>query len=312
VTVTLTTGDASPDPGTRDPSPWLDAVDRYRDVAKWLIAAFGAIGAVIAGTAPLSGIGNLKANRVDYVVAGGMIALSGVAVVLAATVTILAPQTVYRHQLRAARQGPLRRRFTGLGRFENLLATHPADLLPTGINTVDQLDEAITNLVTAGTAMAARAALPADGGEQAARKRAALAINAERRRHENARRQLLDVARFEQAHTRFNRAVLAVLVGGVAAATGLALTLYGIANQPQQPSLPKPTLSDPSPITVTLTPTGTQTLQRRLGLACDTSRLSALLLGGDRISGPWDVVVLPQPGCTPIRVVLGVGLAAVG
>jgi hypothetical protein len=243
-------------PNSADANPWIDAVDRYREVAKWLIAAFGAIGAVIAGTAPLAGVGNLRTDRVGYVVAGGVTALSGVAIVLAGTVAVLAPRAVYRHQLRAARQGPLRRAFVGLGHFENLLAAHPADLLPPGLATVDQLDQAIANLTTACNVMAARAAaLPPNSAARAEHQQQAQALNALRIGYQNDLLTLVYVARYEQARTRFNQTVVAVLAGGIATAAGLALTLYGIAHQ----AVPAPstvrTHSAPTAITVVITPT---------------------------------------------------------
>lgn len=74
---------------------------------------------------------------------------------LAATITTLVPRAVYRCDLRAQTQGRFRQTFVGLGRFENLLAGHPEDLLPAGVGTIDQLGQAIVNLRVSGTTMAA-------------------------------------------------------------------------------------------------------------------------------------------------------------
>lgn len=211
---------------------WDDAIDCYRDVAKWLIAAFGAVGAVIAGTAPLAGIGDVGSDRIGFVVVGGATALLGVAVVFAATIAVLVPRTVYRHELRARRHGLVSRTFVGLGGIENLLAENPDDLLPPGIGTIEELGQAITNLRLAATTVATEAArLGSEDPARAEYERAARAMFAAQTSHEQALKDLLRVARYECARTRFNQAVLIVLAGGVAVAVGLALTLYGIASK---------------------------------------------------------------------------------
>lgn len=103
-----------------------------------------------------------------------------------------------------------------------------------------------------------------------------------------------------------------MLAGGVAAAAGLALTLYGIGSAPVEPPTPKPGLSDPSPVEVNLTPTGVQTLQSRLGAACDAASIPALLIAGDRTVGPWDVVTIPTGDCESVRVIITAELGTVG
>lgn len=292
---------------------WEAAVDRYRDVAKWLVAAFGAIGTVIAGTAPLAGLGSVEPDRLGFVVAGAGTALAGVAVVLAAAVSTLVPQAVYRHELRAQEQGLLSRTFGGLGRFEDLLARHPADVLPPGISSLERLGEANANLRFSATAMAAAAAgLASTDPARADRERAATAMRTALGTNEASLMDLLKVARFEKARTQFNQAVLAVLLGGIAAAVGLGLTLYGIGGEPETSPSPGPARSDPVPVVVSLTPAGTTTLQSRLGPTCTTDEIAALLAAGDRVTGPWDVITLPRDGCSAIRVTLTAELGTVG
>jgi len=293
--------------------PWFDAVDRYRDVAKWLVISFGAIGAVIAGTAPLTGIGEVAPDRLRYVVAGAAIALTGTALVFAATVTVLIPRAVYRYELKAAKQGPLRRSLFGFGRFENLLADHPVDLLPAGITSIEQLNDAIANLRRGGTALAATAcSLPLSDPARAAHRRAADALLAAGHSHERVIADLLRIARYEKARTRFNQAVVAVLVGGLAAATGLALTLYGIGRKAASAPTPSPVLSDPARVIASLTPAGKESLKGRLGSTCDPNEIPTLLIAGDRRTGPWEIITLPERGCTSIRVTLTAELGTLG
>jgi hypothetical protein len=88
-------GDAESDPPTapqpRDPR--FVAIDKVRDNARWLILAFAAIGAALAGTAPLSNIGKLAIGDWRLWVAAGAAALGlgGIALAIWATANVLAP-----------------------------------------------------------------------------------------------------------------------------------------------------------------------------------------------------------------------------
>ncbi len=303
--------DAAPEGTGAD--QWSEAVDRYRDVAKWLVVAFGAVGAVIAGTAPLAGIGDIAPGRLAYVIAGGAIALAGVAGVFASTASVLVPRAVFAYQLRARREGPIRQTFFGLGRLESGLADHPGDFLPDGISDPDSLRSAIANLRLAAIRTAANAAAQSQSPESRARnERAHQAVSGTLRSHERALDGLLRVARFERARTQFNRGIVVVVLGGMAAATGLALTLYGIGGKVEPKPVPKPALSEPVPVVVSMTPLGIETLGSRLGGGCDLHRVESLLIAGERTAGPWDLVVLPVSGCQPIRFTLTAELGTLG
>jgi hypothetical protein len=59
----------------------------------------------------------------------------------------------------------------------------------------------------------------------------AAAMKASLIRYQQALDDLLMVARFERARTRFNQAVIVILAGGLVTALGLAMLLYGIASK---------------------------------------------------------------------------------
>ena len=212
--------------------PWANAVDAYRDVAKWLIASFGAIGAVVAGTAPLTGIGTVSSSRLGWLAAGGATSLVGVTLVLASTIAVLIPDTVYGFELTAREWGWWRRTFVGLARFEDLAARHPEYLLPPGIASFGDLSAAITNLQQLYATESARvAALPqGDPSLDQAQSRAA-SMAAQLAAYQQSVADLRMVARFEKARTRFNQSVVAILGGGIVTAVGIAMLLYGIASK---------------------------------------------------------------------------------
>lgn len=224
------TEDESPDgDGT---GQWGAAVDRYRDAAKWLVAAFGAIGAVIAGAAPLSALGDMPAGRTAYVVAGAALALAGITAVLVATVAVLVPGAVFGHQLVAKPRSGWKRAFSSLGAMEDLLARHPDEVLPAGITTVAGLSEAIANLRLAALAMSSRAASlgPADPAKGQA-ERSAQAMASTLQSHQRSLRELLSLARYQSARARFNEALVGVLGGGLLTAIGVGTFLYGASGK---------------------------------------------------------------------------------
>jgi hypothetical protein len=66
------------------------------------------------------------------------------------------------------------------------------------------------------------------------------------------------------------------------------------------------------PVIVSLTPDGTAALGPRIGHDCDPARIDALLVPGDRASGPWEVVTLPGRDCRPLRFTLTPDLGTLG
>jgi hypothetical protein len=212
---------------------WALATDRYRDVAKWLVAAFGAMGAVIAGTAPLSVFGHLGPDRGGYVAGGAAAAVAGVSLVLVASVAVLVPRAVFGHQLVAHERSWPRRALSSLGRFEDLLARHPQELLPARVASVGQLSQAIANLGRSSLALSQHAAtLDENDPARGQAERAAQAMAATRARHQRALHELLSLAGYLAARARFNQAMVVVMAGGLVTAAGVGLVLYGTTGTP--------------------------------------------------------------------------------
>ncbi|HWE55781.1 MAG TPA: hypothetical protein VG435_09720 [Acidimicrobiales bacterium] len=222
----------TPDPAAGGADQWANAVDTYRDVAKWLIAAFGAIGAVIAGTAPLTGIGDVSSKRVGWLAAGGAASLVGITLVLTATMAILVPETVYSHELAARPARRWERALVGMRRFDHMVATHPEDFFPPHIHSFAELAAAISNLQTLYSAQAVKVAqMDAGDAGLVQAQRALTNMQTQLQSLQGLQADLRMVARFEKARTRFHQAILACLGGGLVTAAGIAMVLYGIASK---------------------------------------------------------------------------------
>jgi hypothetical protein len=320
---------------------WRGAVDRYREAAKWMIGAFAVIGALLAGTAPLAGIGGVDAERLPALVAGGLLGLLGVGLAIVATVSMLIPRSVYWYEIRAKNQRWWGKLFRGLGPLEDMLAEHPDSVLPPGVVSLADFNEGIRNLrKLVFEARAAAAAAPASGRQRAladvADKEAAL------NEYLDAQDELMLVGRFEKARTGFRIALTVVVLGAVFAGTGLGLLLYGVsddvahkqatanvvktqadtdktradadqvradtAKTRAETNLGQPTAAPPVtvkgapiPVQLAFTPEGGQAVQGALGPSCDLESVSAQALSGDSTTGTWDVITVQTPNCNAVR-----------
>jgi hypothetical protein len=71
------------------------AIDRLRDIAKYLIGAFAAVAALLIGTSPLSGLGALEADsRLVVAVCAALVALMVVAKMVAIALSVLMPISI--------------------------------------------------------------------------------------------------------------------------------------------------------------------------------------------------------------------------
>lgn len=232
LSTTASSSDDTAAPTTPEPTDqWRAAVDRYRETAKWAIGAFGAIGALLAGTAPLASIGGLDAERLPAVLAGGTLGLFGVGSAIIATVAMLVPRTAYWHEIRGENQNWFQHKFVGLGPLEQVLHDHPDSLLPPGVASPSALQAGIANL-RASVLQAVEEHDAATTPEQREQwESAANNYRAVLDDYENNRLELMRIARFEKARTASRVAFAAMVLGSLIAGSGLGLLLYGVSDQ---------------------------------------------------------------------------------
>jgi hypothetical protein len=321
-------------------NPWFSAVDQYRETAKWAIGALAAIGTLLAGTAPLAGIGNLEASGRWIVIMGAALGLTGVAAAIAAHVATLAPRTVYWHEIRAKRQGWFRRTFVGLGPLENILssAAKRKSVLMQGVNSPADLALRIENLRKVLEGLSRVQLDPsATEPEKAAAAAAEVRWTARLETHLENQRELLRIGRFEKARTGFRIAFVSMTLGGILAGVGLGLLLYGLSDQsaarkakaearkteaeaakleaetvalqPTGADSPEETNAASPLSAVLLSEAGRQALGASLGAECNTTApVPVAILSGDSQSGSWDVVVVPGSSCASVRFTLSPSL----
>lgn len=278
-------------------SGWEVGVDRYRDAAKWVIAAFGAIGALIVGTIPVSRLGENKVGDLGQLTLGVGIAVGGTLLAIISALWNLEPKAIYPGDLQAREGNRFHRRFVGFRRLEHELHKHPSRFLPTGVNRFDELDSAIVNLERL-------AAIQANAGTTSPAAKDAAAASRERlASYRQVRRHLNGLARFELARTRFIGSLVVLILASLATVSGLALATHGLVDTPNTPEVELSEVKA-EPIAIVLTPDGIAALESRLGTECVKSDVSAILLAGNNSTNAWDVVSIASESCAMVRFTL--------
>jgi hypothetical protein len=81
--------------GDPDKQPdWAFGVDQYRDLTKWIVAVFGAIGLGLAGLLPLSQAAHGASEDSRKLLLGILVGLVGVLVTITAAVTSMIPVAI--------------------------------------------------------------------------------------------------------------------------------------------------------------------------------------------------------------------------
>jgi hypothetical protein len=242
-----------------DPSGARDAIERYRDLAKYLITVFAAIGGLLLAGTQLTTVGSLSFEhtpwRIAAAIAGGAVALGAAFLIVWRALRVLMPVGLAFDDVR---KGVL------AGKFQ----VRPEELTP--FLSVEELAVAM-EVAEGGSPLAA--ALRAEGAS------------------------LVDQAAVQSVGEIFEISKKAMAFGAVAAIVGIGLFVWGV-NPPKEETEPAPdpiVRPVPQPVTLALTRPGREVLDDSLGKRCVEHRISAISVGGteDRPR----VVTLARDGC---------------
>lgn len=275
----------APDPNAQA----FAAIDRLRDLAKWLILILGAIGGTLIAGSQLSDIG--ATEDLHLIAAGGGIALSllGVGVAIWFTVEVISPSHISLPLLATkGDKSPVAK----LAKKEPALLFNRATTIPE-LNAVRQLAiKAEEEAATAAEATPKSKNLK-EQLEAARTKRQNIDADVNR---------LLGVARFAEVKADMRHALWAMFAGGLATAVGI--TVFAWATNQSEPAaeaaaaVPK----RPTAVVVRLSSRGRQSLSEDLGSRCNPERVRAIALGGE--PSVLDLIAVPTRRCAPIRFTL--------
>lgn len=295
----MVTGVAEGDLTIKDEvAAWAGASDKLRDVVKWTATSFGALGALLIGTAPLSGLAKVEPTFWTFMLLAlfAALALGGVGFVIWKSTSLLAPSMVTLTDVRSDD------RYAGV---RTLVASEPQAFLGTWGSDVESF---LANraqeyrLLAAVDQMIVREPNQAD--VRSLRKlRDKLVARVESLGRVSQR--LLAVAQFSELSTSFNEARPKLFGGAAAVIFGIAGYLMVLAASSSEAAEAKPTTL---PAMVALTPAGEVAVGPLLGPRC-RSPFQALVLDGDS-KGPWELLVI-DPTCTAGKVNVTADQAAV-
>lgn len=277
-------------------SPWRDAAKSIRETAKWLVTLFGGIGAVLVGTAPFTGAGDLSGDDLITAIVFGLLALGGLTLVIWRVSDVLLPETTsLTETLTAGTLKDFRTQVSGdrwsyLGAWAETLQDFKTarDLEFATFLEVDQKlrdpslsdnDRAVYN-----------AELPG--------------LTKRLQTMELATARLLAKATYHEVRTRFIRARRWLFVGGLAAAVGIFGFLTTVtAKKDDKETKPAAAVSLSRRATVALSAAGTERFRRFVGENCPTAAVPLIVLDGEE-KGPWRVLVRDESGCRPVSFLL--------
>ncbi len=247
------------DPG--DPSA---AIERYRDLAKYLVAVFAAVGGLLVAGTQLASIGALSWEdapaRVIATVLGLAVAIAAVARVMWLVLRVLEPIELSLASVEADADLSL------------YLQSRPS--LLGGLPTVSALREQLASPLLDEDERAEWGSV-ADGA--------------------------VDGAAYRRMHNRFDATWRPLLVAAFVGAAGIITFTWG-ANPPENASAEAIMRPAPTLVSFTLTADGRETLEKALGEACARGPIRALVIGGTE-RAPL-VVTLPEGGCRSVQFAL--------
>lgn len=248
-----------------DPGNIPLAIERYRDLAKYLVGIFAAVGGLLVAGTQLSSLGQLswdddRARLMTAVIALAL-ALVAVILVLGRAVSILRPLELALADV-ADESGPrtaIEARPTLLGGARDVKTV--AALVDPNNEAVDAAARARWSAVAAG---------------------------------------IVEYAAYREMQRRFDVARMAMLAYAVLAAAAIALFAWA-ANPPDDPAdaVVAPAAAQ---VQVALTDAGREAFAGALGARCVKRPLAALVVGGTRRE-PL-LVALPRAGCAPAQFTL--------
>ena len=265
------------------------AVVQIREVVKWLIGAFAAVGVALAAGSQLSEIGHIDDLRLVVAFLGVFLVLVGIVVAIFCATRVLIPQAISLKELVSAKAH---------AEVRDAIAADPSLLLGHGSTVADLEQERDAAIVKEDEAWTAFEAKEDDKALQALAEKSSDA----RKRVDEAMRWLFSFARYTEVSSLFRQTLWVMTGAAVVAAIGI--TAFAWAAHPEDKKKDSAAVVAKAPVQVQihLSASGRETLGDDLGDKCGTAKLSAVALAGN--AEALDVVTVPTTTCSVHRFTL--------
>jgi hypothetical protein len=281
------------EPGPSGANQYLAAAAELRSAAKWLLASFGAVGAVLIAGVQLTELGHVHHARLWEAIGSIVVGLAGVALSIFTASRVLEPMTATIDLVASEDEFEALRKLVG---------AHPGMFKGTAGSLTGFVHASSQTLVDADAAYRELEDHPNDQARQIAYRRA----EQKRERVEGVATDLLGLAALLAIRGRFVWARRWLLLGGILVVAGAIGFVY-FAN-PAKPTKP-PTSARAKIVRVELTPGGRARLHPQLGKRCQLDDIRAVQLRGPASSAR--VLTFPEAGCRGIEVTLTGALGVV-
>jgi hypothetical protein len=266
------------------------AIVQIREVVKWLIAAFAAVGVALAAGSQLSEIGHLSGWRLVAAGLGIFLVLVGVALAILKAVRVLTPEPISLKELAESSD------HSGV---RQKVESDPTLLLGHGESVIDIQDERNRQYQEE---TAAWKKFEADETDKEAL-RAAERASANRLETDKAVGWLLEFARYSEISQLFNRSLKWMTGAAAVAAVGIGLFAWAAHPEDKSDETPAPVVAKaPVEVEIDLSDDGKQDLADELGPKCDGDKLAAVAVGGT--ADALEVVTVPGEDCSLERFTL--------
>ena len=266
------------------------AILQIREVVKWLIAAFAAVGGLLIAGSQLAEIGQLTGWRLAAAIAAIFLVLLGVAVAILEAVRVFIPLPL---GLKDVAEGK------DLERIRSKIAADPS-LMHWQAASVPELrarQEALLKDETEAWQIFKR-----DENDKEALRLAERA-SADRVVVQEAVTSVVAFARYTLASELFKRSLRGMLAGATIAALAIALFAWAAHPEDKDDEETAPVVAKvPTSIVVNLSPAGEDALGEKLGAGCDANAVPAVALGGE--ADALEVVTVPSDTCSLQRFTL--------
>lgn len=263
---------------------WDSAGEKLREVTKWIAAAFGALGALLIGTAPLSGLGRMEFLSLPFVLAAaaGVLALGSVAYIVWTATAFLAPSTVTSEDVK---------HHADLEALRKQVEADATSYLGTWGPSVGHFFEALDAEYRLLAAAGEKVVTTRDAAEKEQWRKAAKGLGARVEAMGKVSARLLAVARFHDLSKRFRTARTRMFRAAALTVLGISVFVVTVGSAGDSSGA-----ATTIPARIVLTEEGQGTAGALLGESCAAPFRAVVLRGG--ASGPWEVLVT-DPDCEP-------------
>lgn len=274
-------------------APLDAAVVQIREVAKWLIGAFAAVGVALAAGSQVAEVGDLDGIRLIVAFAAVGVIVVCIAVAIGFATDVLTPRSVGLDQLVDEEEG------SDVGKR---IAEEPSLLRGHG-STIAEFAANRQAAVDAENDAWERYQAAPKGDEKQALAPEVRRAEAERKRIDEALDWLLSFGLYTEVAALFKRARWAMLGAALVAALGIVGFAWAAHPESEEEASSTPAVAKaPAEVTVELNAEGMEALADDLGAACDTEALPAIAVAGD--AEALQVVTVPGDDCELHRFVL--------